>query len=201
MPSGRRCTRDAIVQLIIDAGDAFGLTAHLRDTLLRLIAATDYDDWSDPDGDPVCMIRQQDIAHDRRRDSRAIRRHERTLVQLPLIERRTGNGGPRGGPTRTGERLGISFRPLIEALPRLDALRHAHRQVNAVYRALRLECSCARRRFRLTLEEPQAHAPQHPTLQSAQAAYDDVPLSGVAHRGPGALWRAELVSCSVQQAD
>lgn len=33
------------------------------------------------------------------------------------------------------------------------------------------------------------------------ACCDDVLLSGVAHRGPRAFWRAELVSCSVQQAD
>ena len=175
LPSGRRCTRDAVVQLIIDAGDAFGLTAPLRDTLLRLISATDYDDWSDPDGDPVCMIHQQDVAHDRGRDSRTIRGHERALERLRLIERRTGNDGRRGGSTRAGERLGISFRPLIEALPQLDALRQAHKQANAVYRALRLECSCARRRFRLALDDLRARAPQHPALQSAQAAYDAWP--------------------------
>ena len=63
-----------------------------------------------------------------------------------------------------------------KSLPRIkDKARHAHKQANAVYRALRLECSCARRRFRVALDELRARAPQHPALQSSQNAYDAWP--------------------------
>ena len=165
-----------------------GLTHSLHNTLLTMIEATAAAAWHDPSQDVVCYRQQQDLARSLSKSDRALRNDEATLARAGIITLRTGNDGRRSGRLLPdGTRLGISFAPLIDLVPRMIELQVRQQDENNRFVSLRLQASAARRDLRGAIDRLFSIAPDHPITNDAVAFYANLPRRYLDYRTAEAL--------------
>lgn len=153
------------------------------DALLEMIESTASNDWHDPTRDAVCFRQQQDLARRLGKTDRAMRADEAALARAGFIENRSGNDGRRSGILLSGgQRLGISFAPLIERIPDLLSLRDEVDAEERQIAPLRLQASAARRELREALDRLVIAAPDHPEAAVLLNAYASLPRRYSAYR-------------------
>ena len=165
-----------------------GLTHSLHNTLLTMIEATAAAAWHDPRQDVVCYRQQQDLARTLGKSDRALRNDEAILARAGIITLRTGNDGRRSGRLLPdGTRLGISFAPLIDLVPRMIALQARQQDESNRFVSLRLQTSAARRDLRRAIDRLFSIAPDHPITSDAVAFYTNLPRRYLDYRTAEAL--------------
>ncbi|EKD59591.1 MAG: hypothetical protein ACD_54C01263G0006 [uncultured bacterium] len=144
--------------------------------------------WHDPSQDVVCYRQQQDLARSLGKSDRALRKDEAALARAGIIVLRTGNDGRRSGRLLPdGTRLGISFAPLIDLIPRLIELQARQQDESNRFVSLRLQASAARRDLRRAIDRLITIAPDHPITRDAAAFYANLPRRYLDYRTAEAL--------------
>lgn len=147
--------RSQVEALVAAVAPALGLDGRRVYALLRMIQTTRPQDWTSPRHDPVCALRQIDLAGQLGKSPRAVRADERLFEALGLIRKVVGNDGARGstsGPDGQTLRFGLSFAPLIERVPDLLELRALIERDERRLRSARRVASVMRRELRLLLD-------------------------------------------------
>ncbi len=121
-----------VIAVLSEVAGALGLGRAAKDTLIRMVGATDRSHWQTTDATPVFFGSQQALARDLGLSARQVRNHERRFEALGLIRRDVKANGARDGRSR----LGIAFAPLIEIFTDLMQLRDARRAEAARIREL-----------------------------------------------------------------
>ena len=131
LPQGS--SRRDVIALMADIGRDIGLGPRLTDILTRLIGCTEADAWTDPEKEPIFYGRQESFAQKLGISTRQLRTHEKTLLKLGLMERRTAANGSRHGSTG----LGLVLTPLIERFTDFLSVREARNERYARMKALK----------------------------------------------------------------
>ena len=167
--------RGALEGLLLDVSKHIGMSDSLLKCLLTMMRDTRPSDWTDPDKEPICFTMQNNIAYLVGKDARSVRRDEAALeLHFGFIRKEVAGNGSRCRFKMHGDiefRQGLSFSPLIEAVPGLLALReqlHADRQ--QIVRLKRM-CSALRRNVKNSLMVLQPRFPDNTALQAIAAQY------------------------------
>lgn len=121
LPEGME--RDGFIRLFENtAPTLFNLTDAEISTFVRMAEDPRPSDWKKPDREPCCWRRQGEVAARRSKSRYTINRHEKRLVALGLIEKRTMAHGGRSGFAGCG----IFFSNAIALVPAM--LGHKHQQ-------------------------------------------------------------------------
>ena len=126
-------SRRDVIALMADIGRDIGLGPRLTDILTRLIGCTEADAWTDPEKEPIFYGRQESFAQKLGISTRQLRTHEKTLLKLGLMERRTAANGSRHGSTG----LGLVLTPLIERFTDFLSVREARNERYARMKTLK----------------------------------------------------------------
>ena len=167
--------RGALEGLLLDVSKHIGMSDSLLKSLLTMLRATRPSDWTDPSSEPVCYAMQCNIAYLVGKDARSVRRDEAALeLHFGFIRKDVAGNGSRCRFRMHGDsefRQGLSFTPLIAAVPDLLALRaqlDADRQ--QVVRLKRM-CSALRRNVKNSLMALQPRFPENTALKVIAAQY------------------------------
>lgn len=164
--------RSQVEALVVAVAPALGLDGRRVYSLLRMIQTTRPQDWTSPRHDPVCALRQIDLAAQLGKSSRAVRADERVFEALGLVRKVVGNDGTRGstsGPDGQTLRFGLSFAPLIERVPDLLELRDLIERDERRLRNARRVASVMRRELRLLLDRLAAEVGPCPARTEIEA--------------------------------
>ena len=147
--------RSQVEALVAAVAPVLGLDGRRVLVLLRLIQTTRPQDWISSAHEPICAMRQIDLAALLGKTPRALRSDERQFEALGLVRKVVANDGSRGatyGASGEAHRLGLSFAPLIERIPDLLELRELIERDERRLRTARRTASVLRRELRLLLE-------------------------------------------------
>lgn len=112
--------RDAFLRLVAQVGrKMFGLTDEVIATFRAFAERTTPGSFVSSDSEPVCYQQQVELAYERDLSADTIRRHEKILERVGLIEIRTKANGARSGFSGCG----IYFSAAIALVPQMQAFR------------------------------------------------------------------------------
>lgn len=163
--------RSQVEALLVAVAPALGLDGRRVYALLRMIQTTRPQDWTSGASDPICAMRQLDLAALLGKTPRALRSDERQFESLGLIRKIVANDGSRGATyDASGEahRLGLSFAPLIARIPDLIELREIIERDERRLRTARRTASVLRRELRLLLERLSDEVPHCPEREALE---------------------------------
>lgn len=146
LPAGWQ--RDRFRQTCVAYAQIMGCSADCIRTFEIIIDLISPDQFLDPTKEPFCYARQETLIGERVLNGRSIRRHERQLEQIGLIERRLGANGARC----RRKRLGLFLTPALNNISRMFEEIEAQRAHREAHDALRGDRSRLLKHMRATLE-------------------------------------------------
>ncbi len=183
--------RGALEGLLLDVSKHIGMSDSLLKSLLTMLRATRPSDWTDPTREPVCFTMQSNIAYLVGKDARSVRRDEAALeLHFGFIRKDVAGNGSRCRFRMHGDsefRQGLSFTPLIEAVPDLLALRAQLDTDRQQVVRLKRMCSALRRNVKNSLMALQPRFPDNTALKAIAAQYLDWPRRYAAFKTLDAL--------------
>lgn len=152
-----------------------GLSSARLRALLVMMQTTRPSDWTAPDHDAVCYMRQQQMAARLGITPRALRAHEVALEAAGLVTRQFGADGSRGRFAGGELVQGISFAPLIARAPELLRRHEARLADECRAQVLRRQLSASKRALTRSIGRLLELAPDHPALPGFLAALRSAP--------------------------
>ncbi|MFK5980483.1 MAG: replication initiation protein RepC [Rhizobiaceae bacterium] len=171
--------RGELEGLLLDVSNHIDMSDSLLKCLLTMMRETRPSDWTDPTKEPICFTMQNNIAFLVGKDARSVRRDEFALEKVfQFIRKEVAGNGSRcrfkmGGDSEF--RQGLSFSPLIEAVPDLLALRERVRSDRQQTIRLKRMCSALRRNVKNSLMALQPRFPDNAELQVIANRFLDWP--------------------------
>jgi replication initiation protein RepC len=162
LPSGLQ--RGDIERMLTVLSADLGLSGARLRALLVMMQATRPSDWTAPDRDAVCYMRQQQIAARLGITPRALRAHEVALETAGLIARQFGADGSRGRFAGGALVQGISFAPLITRAAKLLRRHEARLADECRAQVLRRQLSASKRALTRSIGRLLELKPDHPAL-------------------------------------
>ena len=166
--------RGQLEGLLLDVSKHIGMTDSLLKSLLTMLRETRPSDWTDPDCEPICYAMQNNIATSLGKSERAVRNDEVALVGLGFITKQVAGNGSRCRLVFADGRefrQGLSFTPLIEAVPDLIALRAQMRFERQHKTRLKRQCSALKRNVKTSLMRLQPLHPEHAGLKAIAESF------------------------------
>lgn len=161
-----RQQRSDVERILTSVSASLSISAGQLRALLIMIQATRPSDWTNPDRDAVCYLRQMHVAEKLGVTTRAVRKHEVDLEGKGLILRNLGADGSRGRFAGGEVIQGISFSPLISRFPELLTLLDDQESDQRNRLALSRKLSAAKRELSRTISKLGASATDHTLLAS-----------------------------------
>lgn len=161
-----RQQRSDVERILTSVSASLSISAGQLRALLIMIQATRPSDWTNPDRDAVCYLRQMHVAEKLGVTTRAVRKHEVDLERKGLILRNLGADGSRGRFAGGEVIQGISFSPLISRLPELLSLLEDQENDRRNRLALSRKLSAAKRELSRTIAKLSASESDHTLLAS-----------------------------------
>ena len=167
--------RGELEGLIVDVARHIGMSDSLLKSLQIMMRETRPSDWTDPTKEPICFAMQSNIAFLLGKTDRSVRRDEAELEhRFGFIRKEVAANGNRCRfVMHNGDefRQGISFTPLIEAVPQLLAIREGLQDDRRQSMVLKRKCSALKRNVKNTLMELQSLFPDHAGVKEITQAF------------------------------
>lgn len=161
--------RGELEGLLVDVARHIGLSDSLLKSLQIMMRETRPSDWTDPGKEPICFAMQSNIAFLLGKSDRSVRRDEAELEHRFGFIRKdvAANGSRCRFIMHNGDefRQGISFTPLIEAVPHLLAIRDGLQSDRKEVSALKRKCSALKRNVKAALMDLQPRFPDNADLE------------------------------------